>query len=71
MYTGTWADSIPTQRPLKIRPTMSMPMFWEAHMIVDPIILCTQDVSNIILPCFLFSLSVKQVYGLTKESNRP
>ena len=27
MYTGTWAEQMPTQKPLIKRPTMSIPMF--------------------------------------------
>ena len=30
---------MPTERPLMIRPTISMPMFWEAQIRVEPITL--------------------------------
>jgi hypothetical protein len=39
MYTGTCADSMPTARPLMMRPAMSMPTFWEAETMAEPRIL--------------------------------
>ena len=35
-YTGTCADSMPTERPLIMRPTISMPIFCEAQMRIEP-----------------------------------
>ncbi len=39
MYTGTWAEQMPTQRPLMKRPTISMPMFWDAQTMMEPMTL--------------------------------
>lgn len=39
MYTGTWAEQIPTQKPLIIRPTINMGIFCAAQQRMEPIIL--------------------------------
>jgi hypothetical protein len=36
IYTGTWAEQIPTAKPLMKRPTTSMAMFWDAQTIIEP-----------------------------------
>ena len=36
MYTGTWAEQMPTQRPLMTRPTINMAIFCEAETMTLP-----------------------------------
>lgn len=40
IYTGTWAEQMPTERPLTVRPTMSIGTSTDAATIIQPMILC-------------------------------
>ncbi len=39
MYTGTWAEQMPTEKPLIMRPTMSMGTFTDAATMMQPMTL--------------------------------
>jgi hypothetical protein len=43
-YTGTWLLHMPTEIPLIKRPAMSIPMFWAAQEMMDPIIHIRQPI---------------------------
>ena len=65
MYTGTWAEQMPTQRPFMKRPTISIPMFWDAQTRMEPTTLSMLRLSE----AFLMSQSADMC--LTRYMSQP
>src|SRR4051812_35875762 len=51
MYTGTWAEQIPTENPLMIRPTTSIGILTEAHTMIEPMTLSSVSINQVSSLC--------------------